>query len=196
MGGGDMTRAEAFDVLGLSADASRDEIGIAYRELAQMLHPDRFADNDKLRARAERQMRRINEARDVLLKGSSRASFRTRRPRTSPATPAEIVFEARARAHAAETVRLQVVAQLRTMRERRRSMAGLALVAGLVALLCSRMRGGLGMLIFSIASMLVVWGVVDVVSLSNQVKALEKRSRELIRTRDAATNIANEAEEL
>ena len=64
-----MTREEALGVLGLGADAGRDEISAAYRELAQMLHPDKFGENKRLRARAEQQMRRINEARDVLLKG-------------------------------------------------------------------------------------------------------------------------------
>ena len=57
-----MTQDEALSVLGLKPGATRDEIQIAYRELAQMLHPDRFPDNAKLRARAEAQMRAVNEA--------------------------------------------------------------------------------------------------------------------------------------
>ena len=56
-----------------------------------------------------------------------------------------------------------------------------------------RMRGTLGMLAFSISSMLVLWGVVDAVILSSQVDALKKRSVELLRTRDAARRIAEEA---
>ena len=77
-----MTRDEALSVLGLKPDASRDQITIAYRELVQMLHPDKYGDNKRLRARAEQQMRAINEARVVLLKGE-----RTSR-RRSPATAA------------------------------------------------------------------------------------------------------------
>ena len=62
-----MTRDEALSVLGLKSGATRDEVRLAYRELAQMLHPDKFGSNKRLRERAEQQMRAINEARDVLL---------------------------------------------------------------------------------------------------------------------------------
>ena len=71
-----MTRDEALTTLGLDEGATREEIQIAHRELAQMLHPDKFSENKRLRSRAEQQMKRINEARDVLLKsaGSARRS--------------------------------------------------------------------------------------------------------------------------
>ena len=72
-------------------------------------------------------------------------------------------------------------------------MLGMAAVAALVSLVTMRMRGTLGMLAFSISSMLVLWGVVDAVILSSQVDALKKRSVELLRTRDAARRIAEEA---
>ena len=179
-----MTRDEAWQVLGLAEGASREEVSLAYRELAQMLHPDKFGENKRLRARAEQQMRRINEARDVLLKGGGRASHSGARPRggarsgsgrggaASANSPEQIRLEAEARVRAAETARLTVVAQARTMRERRRSMGMLAGGAAIVMLLCSRMRGTIGVLAFSVASMLVVWGIVDVVSLSGQISAL------------------------
>ena len=189
-----MTRDEALSVLGLDGAAGREEIMAAYRELAQMLHPDKYGDNKRLRARAEQQMRAINEARDVLLKGAR--SSRRRAAASDPTSPSSIVFEATARANAAETARLTVVAQLRTMRERRRSMLTMAGIAALVALVCSRMRGGLGMLVFSIASMLTLWGIVDAVLLSSQVDALQTRSRELLQARDAARKIAEEASRL
>ena len=44
--------------------------------------------------------------------------------------------------------------------------------------------------------MLVVWGIVDVVSLSGQISVLQKRSAELLRQRDAAAKIAEEAARL
>lgn len=72
-------------------------------------------------------------------------------------------------------------------------MLGMAAVAALVSLVTMRMRGTLGMLAFSISSMLVLWGVVDAVILSSQVDALKRRSVELLRTRDAARRIAEEA---
>lgn len=193
-----MTRDEALNVLGLAAGASREEISAAYRELAQMLHPDKYGDNKRLRARAEQQMRAINEARDVLLKGarSSRCTAGGRASSVTASSPASIAFEATARANAAETARLAVVADLRTMRERRRSMFTMAGVAAVIAFFFSRMRGGIGLTIFSVASMVAVWGVIDAVLLSSQVDALQKRSRELLQTRDAARKIAEEASQL
>lgn len=193
-----MTRDEALSVLGLEPGSSRAEILAAYRELAQMLHPDKFGENKRLRARAEQQMKRINEARDVLLKAagaSSRGGSASRREGRASAdsSPEAILFEATARARAAETARLAVVAQLRTMRERRRSMLVMAGVAAIVAFLFLRVRGGLGAMIASIASMAAVWGVVDAVMLSSQVEALKTRARELLQTRDAARKIAEEA---
>ena len=196
-----MTRDEALSVLGLEPGASRAEILAAHRELAQMLHPDKFGENKRLRARAEQQMKRINEARDVLLKAagaSSRGGSASRREGRASAdsSPEAILFEATARARAAETARLAGVAQLRTMRERRRSMLVMAGVAAIVAFLFLRVRGGLGAMIASIASMVAVWGVVDAVMLSSQVEALKTRSRELLQTRDAARKIAEEAARL
>ena len=196
-----MTRDEALSVLGLEPGASRAEISAAHRELAQMLHPDKFGENKRLRARAEQQMKRINEARDVLLKAagaSSRGGSASRREGRASAdsSPEAILFEATARARAAETARLAVVAQLRTMRERRRSMLVMAGVAAIVAFLFLRVRGGLGAMIASIASMVAVWGVVDAVMLSSQVEALKTRARELLQTRDAARKIAEEAARL
>lgn len=200
-----MTRDEALSVLGLKPNATRDEIQVAYRELAQMLHPDKFADNRRLRERAEAQMRSINEARDVLLKGartrartSSASSQSTSRAHAStvPRTPEQIAFEAEARAHAAETARLTVVAQARTLRERRGGMLSLTVIAGLVAFVTVRMAGALGTLIFSVSSMLLVWGIVDVAMYSNQVRVLDGRARDLLRQRDAARDIARRAREL
>lgn len=198
-----MTRDEALRILGLKQGASREEIQVAYRELAQMLHPDKFAENAKLRARAEQQMRTVNEARDTLLSaGASRrassgsASRAARNTTAEQLTPEQIAFEAEARAHAAETARLTVIAQIRTLRERRRSMGGMAAAALIVALLTYRASGLLGGLAFSIASMLVVWGAVDFVMLSSQIQALRSRASDLLRQRDAARSVAHEARTL
>ena len=53
---------QAYRVLGLAPGATVDEVKTAYRDLAQVWHPDRFSDNNRLREKAEQNLQRINEA--------------------------------------------------------------------------------------------------------------------------------------
>ena len=53
-----MTRSECYQVLGLDADASTEEIRQAYRRRAQELHPDRNPGDP----RAEEQFKKLSEA--------------------------------------------------------------------------------------------------------------------------------------
>lgn len=192
-----MTRDEAAAVLGVEAGSSAAEVRAAYRELAQMLHPDKYGDNKRLRARAEQQMRAVNEARDVLLgKAAAAGVSRARARSAAPTEPEDIAFEATARARAAEVARLAVAAQLRTLVERRHGVVTLLVISLLAALVCSRLRGTVGALGFSVSSMLLVWSAVDTVSLGNQIGVLRRRSLELTRTRDRANDIARQAREL
>lgn len=192
-----MTRDEAAAVLGVEAGSSVAEVRAAYRELAQMLHPDKYGENKRLRARAEQQMRAVNEARDVLLgKAAAAGAARARARAAAPTEPEDIAFEATARARAAEVARLAVAAQLRTLVERRHGVVTLLGISLLAALVCSRLRGTVGALGFSVSSMLLVWSAVDTVSLSNQIGVLRRRSLELTRTRDRANDIARQAREL
>lgn len=196
-GGEGVTRDEAAAVLGVEAGNSEAEVRAAYRELAQMLHPDKYGDNKRLRSRAERQMRAVNEARDVLLgKSGASCATRSRTGSASAADPESIAFEATARARAAEVARLGVAAQLRTLVERRHGVATLLGISLLAALVCSRLRGTVGALGFSVSSMLLVWSAVDTVSLGNRIGVLRRRSLELTRTRDRANDIAQQAREL
>lgn len=54
--------ARWYAVLELQAGSSREEVRRAYRELAQVWHPDRFEGRPDLRARAEERLKAINEA--------------------------------------------------------------------------------------------------------------------------------------
>jgi hypothetical protein len=53
---------QAYRMLGLAPGATEDEVKTAYRDLAQVWHPDRFPDNNRLREKAQQNLQRINEA--------------------------------------------------------------------------------------------------------------------------------------
>ena len=67
-----MNRNEALHILGLNDDASADDIKIAYRETVQILHPDKFAGNEKLQTRATEQFKRLQEAYELLCSSTGR----------------------------------------------------------------------------------------------------------------------------
>ncbi len=107
-----------------------------------------------------------------------------------------IAREAQMRSEASEAARIAYVTQARTLRERRGSYIKMVIISALVAVICSRLRGTVGALGFSISTGLVIWGVVDAVMLTNQIKVLDKRTMDMTRARDAAAKIAAEAQEL
>ena len=112
------------------------------------------------------------------------------------AEAAAIAREAQMRSEASEAARIAYVTQARTLRERRGSYIKMVIISALVTVICSRLRGTVGALGFSISTGLVIWGVVDAVMLTNQIKVLDKRAMDMMRARDAAAKIAAEAQEL
>lgn len=112
------------------------------------------------------------------------------------AEAAAIAREAQMRSEASEAARIAYVTQGRTLRERRGSYIKMVVISALVAVICFRLRGTVGALGFSISTGLVIWGVVDAVMLTNQIKVLDKRAMDMARARDAAAKIAAEAQEL
>jgi hypothetical protein len=58
--------SRAYKVLGLYPGASRDEVKRAYRDMAQVWHPDRFEHNERLAQKAQKNLKRINEAFNLL----------------------------------------------------------------------------------------------------------------------------------
>ena len=107
-----------------------------------------------------------------------------------------IAREAQMRSEASEAARIAYVTQARTLRERRGPYIKMVIISALVAVICSRLRGTVGALGFSISTGLVIWGVVDAVMLTNQIKVLDKRAADMMRVRDAAAKIAAEAQEM
>ena len=52
----------AYRVLGVEAGATLEDVKSAFRDLAQVWHPDRFPIGSRLRDKAERNLKRITEA--------------------------------------------------------------------------------------------------------------------------------------
>lgn len=209
-----MTTDEALVTLGLDRAATREDVLAAHRELTQMMHPDKYGSNKRLRARAERQMARINAARDELLpRAGSAARSAANAPRSAdppcsgtssrtrpegayaaagdPSVRAQRIRQAaQRRAHAAETARLAVLESIRTVQEIRHRAAGVLAVCALGVLIASRLRGVLGTLGLPVCSTLALWAICDLIRTSGQLTALRERARELLEDRDAAHAVA------
>lgn len=61
-----MDHLRALRLLGLPPGASPDEIRTAWRDLARVWHPDRFAGDERLRLKAGENLSRINQAHEAL----------------------------------------------------------------------------------------------------------------------------------
>jgi len=59
---------DPYVTLGVSSNATLDEIKTAYRELAKKYHPDNFASNPDMQKFANEKMKEINEAYDEILR--------------------------------------------------------------------------------------------------------------------------------
>ena len=69
LGLGSSSLKDAYAVLEIDESASDDEVRAAYKRLVVKHHPDRVASlGEDIRAAAEKKMREINEARDLIYK--------------------------------------------------------------------------------------------------------------------------------
>jgi len=80
---------DPYEVLGVSKDASQDEIKSAYRKLAKQYHPDRYVGNPLADLAAEK-FKEINEAYDTLTGGNSSNSSNNSRSYSGAGTYAQI----------------------------------------------------------------------------------------------------------
>jgi hypothetical protein len=79
-----MSMEKYYEVLGLKPDASEQEVKNAYRDLAKVWHPDRFAHDPRLQQKAQDKLKEINEAYEEI---NSPASGRRRARRPAPPPP-------------------------------------------------------------------------------------------------------------
>ncbi len=68
---------QCYSILVVDVGASLQEVKVAYRDLAQVWHPDRFQNSPRLQAKAAEQMKQINAAYEMLTKHLAA-------PRTTP----------------------------------------------------------------------------------------------------------------
>jgi len=62
---------KCFEILELRPGASPEEIRAAYRDAVAVWHPDRFANNPRLKRKAEEKLKEINEAYEILISTES-----------------------------------------------------------------------------------------------------------------------------
>lgn len=80
-------RERCLELLGLKPGASAQEIKAAYRDLAKVWHPDRFAHDARLQEKAQNKLKEINEAYEALTTGVFNRN-RSAPPRSNESTGA------------------------------------------------------------------------------------------------------------
>lgn len=164
-----MNTREALHTLGLEEGATLDDIKIAYKESAQILHPDRFAGNKKLADRATEQFKHLQEAYEYLTKNPKAAQ-------TAGARAGAYTSDDRIRAQLAgiDAARVQLVAQRDAYLDQRKT--GWILIGGglLAAILLRRLRP-----IAALAGAAIIWGVIDVVAAGRNLGAINEQLSKL-----------------
>lgn len=201
-----MNRTEALHILGLEDDATADDIKIAYRETVQILHPDKFAGNEKLQNRATEQFKRLQEAYDLLTSGSgggrSARAGRSSRPGASsgPATSSgaarawtevedgvevEYLTEAEIKARLAgiAAARAQLVAQRDTVSDERRNGLAMAAIGAVATLLTIRRPFGILGMIAAVAGTATVWGIIQFLGAQRNLNTLNEHLAKLTEER-------------
>jgi hypothetical protein len=92
---GTVTPDAALEILGLEHDASRSQIREAYRDWAKILHPDRFQDDPRVRAKAEAKFKQVNTAYAALktyrpgVRSAPKSARKARHARPAPPPPTQ-----------------------------------------------------------------------------------------------------------
>ena len=195
-----MNRNEALNILGLEDDATADDIKVAYRETVQILHPDKFAGNEKLQSRATEQFKRLQEAYELLSSGTSgrggsgrtsagnaRAPSSAARSGTETEGDVEVEYvteaEIKARLAGIAAARAQLVAQRDTVTDERRNGLAMAGIGAVAAFFTIRRPFGIFGLIAAMAVPAAIWGIVQAVSAQKNLNTLNAHLAKLTEER-------------
>lgn len=180
-----MNRQEALRTLGLDEDATDEDIVIAYKESAQIMHPDRFAGKPKLQKRATEQFKNLQEAYSYLKDhGAKGGGSHTGRARSASSREDEL----EARLAGIQAARTQLVAQRDALLDSRRNGLTMLVVGALIAIFMRRIVWLAG-----IAGTAAVWGLIEVVSTTQNINSLSDKLDELTKEKK---RILQEIEEL
>lgn len=195
-----MNRTEALHILGLEDDATADDIKIAYRETVQILHPDKFAGNEKLQSRATEQFKRLQEAYDLLSSGASggrgarsgsssgaSSSSGAARAWTEVEDGVEVEYlteaEIKARLAGIAAARAQLVAQRDTVSDERRNGLAMAAIGAVATLLTIRRSFGILGMIAAVAGTATVWGIIQFLGAQRNLNTLNDHLAKLTEER-------------
>ncbi len=198
-----MNRTEALHILGLEDDATADDIKIAYRETVQILHPDKFAGNEKLQSRATEQFKRLQEAYDLLSSGASggrggrgarsgsssgaSSSSGAARAWTEVEDGVEVEYlteaEIKARLAGIAAARAQLVAQRDTVSDERRNGLAMAAIGAVATLLTIRRPFGILGMIAAVAGTATVWGIIQFLGAQRNLNTLNEHLAKLTEAR-------------
>ena len=198
-----MNRTEALHILGLDDDATPEDIKIAYRETVQILHPDKFAGNDKLQNRATEQFKRLQEAYELLTSsagsgsrarggrgssgGSASSSAGTARSWTEVEDGVEVEYlteaEIRARLAGIAAARAQLVAQRDTVSDERRNGLVMAAIGAVATLFTIRRPFGILGAIAAVAGTATVWGIIQFIGAQRNLSTLNEHLAQLTEER-------------
>lgn len=202
-----MNRTEALHILGLEDDATADDIKIAYRETVQILHPDKFAGNEKLQNRATEQFKRLQEAYDLLSSGAgggrggrsgrgsrsgagasgASSSSGAARAWTEVEDGVEVEYlteaEIKARLAGIAAARVQLVAQRDTVSDERRNGLAMAAIGAVATLLTIRRPFGILGMIAAVAGTATVWGIIQFLGAQRNLNTLNEHLAKLTEER-------------
>ncbi|WP_277071824.1 J domain-containing protein [Slackia exigua] len=169
-----MNRIEALNVLGLDSDATEKDIKVAYRECAQILHPDRFASNAKLQDRATEQFKRLQDAYEYLTGDKARRTSASGSWSSAPSGAKASYRAVEARLAGLAAAKSQLTAQRDALSDERRNAIIMIVGGAIVALAARRI-----VILAGVASALAVYGIVSLVGTMQNIGTIDEHLKDM-----------------